>query len=193
MQERVATALGRALAAGLLLAASAAQAQTPPAAAPAAPAVAAPATPPVPDVGQPEPPAAQLEAAHKLVVASGMSRSFEPMVPQLVGQIVPLLTRTRPELKTNLQDVVAKLQPEFVKKSSEMIDIAAKIYARRMSQPELEQAAAFFNSDVGKKYVDIQPAMLDEVVVAMQTWTQSLSTYMMRRVHEEMKAKGQDF
>jgi uncharacterized protein len=184
MQFRVATPLGRALAAGFLLTAWSAQAQTPPA---------APAAPAVPDVGQPEPPAAQVAAARDLVIASGMSRSFEPMVPQLMGQIVPLLTRTRPELKTNLQDVVTKLQPEFLKKSDEMIDIAAKIYARRMTQPELEQAAAFFKSDVGKKYVTIQPALLDEVVLAMQTWTQSLSTFMMKRVHDEMKAKGQDF
>jgi uncharacterized protein len=185
MQDRVAKALGRGVAAGILLMASAAQAQTPPAAPAPAPAV--------PDVGQPDPPPAQLAAARQLVIASGMSRSFEPMVPQLVSQIVPLLTRTRPELKTNLQDAVEKLRPEFLKKSDDMVDIAAKIYARRLTQPELEQAAAFFNSDVGKKYVDMQPAMLDEVVVAMQTWTQSLSTYMMRRVHDEMKAKGQDF
>ena len=186
------TALIRSLAAGaLLFAAAQAQAQTAPAA-PATPA--APSTPgKVPDVGQPEVPLAQLAAARQLVIASGMSRSFEPMVPQLTQQIVPLLTRTRPELKDNLQVVIKQLEPEFAKKGEEMTDIAAKIYARRMSQDELEKAAAFFDSPVGKKYVEVQPAMLDEVVVAMQTWTQSLSSFMMQRVHDEMKAKGQDF
>lgn len=187
------TALIRGLAAGaLLFAAAGAQAQTAPAE-PATPA--APSTPggKVPDVGQPEPPAAQVAAARQLVIASGMARSFEPMVPQLTQQIVPLLTRTRPELKDNLQVVIKQLEPEFTKKGEEMTDIAAKIYARRMTQDELEKAAAFFESPVGKKYVEVQPAMLDEVVVAMQTWTQSLSSFMMQRVHDEMKAKGQDF
>lgn len=188
MQSAFAKAFGRGAAACLLLAAvTGAQAQT----TPAAPAVTA--APKVPDVGQPELPAAQIAAARQLVIASGMERSFEPMVPQLTQQIVPLLTRTRPELKDNLQAVLVKLQPDFAKKGEEMTDIAAKIYARHMSQAELEQAVAFFESPTGKKYVDVQPAMLDEVVVAMQTWTQSLSTYMMQRVHEEMKAKGQDF
>lgn len=190
MRSGLNTALVRGLAAGaLLFAAAGAQAQTAPA---ASPAPAAPAGK-VPDVGQPEPPAAQIAAARQLVIASGMSRSFEPMVPQLTQQIVPLLTRTRPELKDNLQATIKQLEPEFQKKGEEMTDIAAKIYARRMSQDELEKAAAFFESPVGKKYVEVQPAMLDEVVVAMQTWTQSLSTYMMQRVHDEMKAKGQDF
>ena len=153
----------------------------------------APAPATVPQVGQPEPPASKLAAAHDLVIESGMSRSFEPMVPQLMEQITPLLTRTRPELKDNLALVLKELQPEFLKKEDEMIDIAAHIYARRMSEQDLKDAAAFFASPVGKNYVAVQPGMLAELVVAMQSWTQSLSTFMMTRVHEEMKKKGQDF
>ena len=151
------------------------------------------APPAVPEVGQPQPPAAQFAAARDLVLASGIARSFEPMVPQLADQIMPMLTRTRPELKANLTAVLKQLQPEFAKKGAEMVDIAARIYARRMSEQELKDSAAFFNSPVGKKYVEVQPAMLDELVVAMQSFTQTLSTYMMNRVHAEMKAKGQDF
>ena len=147
-------------------------------------------TAPVPDLPQPEPPAATLAAARDVVIASGMARSFEPMVPDLMHQIVPLLTRTRPELVKDLTDVLTQLQPEFVKDGERMSDIAAHIYARRMSEDELKQTAAFFNTPAGKKYVDIQPAMLDELVVAMQSWTQELSTIMMHRVKEEMAKKG---
>ena len=147
----------------------------------------------VPEVGQPEPPASQVAAARDLVLSSGMARSFAPMVPQLADQIIPMLTRTRPELKANLTEVLTGLEPDFTKKGEEMIDIAAHIYARRMTEPELKTAAAFFSSDIGKKYVAVQPEMLDELVVAMQSWTQQLSTYMMQRVHDEMKKKGQDF
>ena len=158
----------------------------------ATPAAPAPAT--VPAVGQPEPSPSQIAAGRELVMASGMARSFAPMVPQLSGQIVPMLTRTRPELKQNLTEVMKQLDPEFnAKKGDEMITIAARIYARAMSEQELKDAAAFFASPVGKKYVDVQPGLLDQLVVAMQSWTQQLSTFMMQRVHEEMKKKGQDF
>ena len=47
--------------------------------------------------------------------------------------------------------MLAGLQPEFAKKTDEMIDIAAKIYARGMSEDELKATAAFFNSSAGKK------------------------------------------
>ena len=163
-------------------------------AAPALAQTAAPAAPAqIPSVPQPEPPAATMAAARDLVMASGMARSFAPMVPQLSDQIVPMLTRTRPELKQNLTAVLQELQPDFAKKGEEMIDIAARIYARQMSEQELRDAAAFFNSPVGKKYVNVQPGLLDQLVVAMQSWTQTLSNYMMTRIHEEMKKRGQDF
>lgn len=158
----------------------AAQDATPPATAPA----------PVPDLPQPQLPASALAAAHDVVVSSGMSRSFAPMVPDLMHQIVPLLTRTRPELTKDLSDVLKNLEPEFTKDGERMTDIAAQIYARRMSEDELKQTAAFFNSPIGKKYVDVQPAMLDELVVAMQSWTQELSNIMMTRVRQEMVKKG---
>lgn len=158
--------------------------------APASAQAAATSPAPIPDVGQPEPPAAQLAAARDVVVSSGMARSFAPMVPQLTEQIVPLFTKTRPELTKDLTTTLQELQPEFTKDGDQMIDIAAHIYARRMSEAELKDTAAFFNSPVGKKYVDVQPPMLDELVVAMQAWTQKLSSTMMTRVREEMIKKG---
>ena len=156
------------------------------------PAPAAPALP-IPPISQPEPSASQLAAARDVVIASGMSRSFTPMVPQLREQIVPMLTRTRPDLTKDLTEVLVQLGPEFDKKTDDMIDIAARIYSRRMSEEELKQTATFFNSPVGKKYVGAQPEMLDELVVSMQSWTQQLSNYMMTRVRQEVQKRGKDF
>lgn len=186
----------------LALSAAAAPAQTPPApgAAPPAPA-AVPSLPapvpslpaPVPALPQPEVPPEKLAVARQLIEASGMARSFNPMVPQLRAQIPMVITRTRPELSKDLTVVLAQLQPEFDAKSGEMLDIAARIYARRMSEDDLKASAAFFESPAGKNYVNAQPLMLDELVVSMQAWTQEVSTYMMKRVQQEMEKKGDKF
>lgn len=175
LKHRVRLAAGAALVGSLLALAGPAGAQQP---APAA-------TPPAP-----EPPASTLAAARDLVVSSGMARSFVPMVPDLLRQIVPTVTRTHPELSKDLNDVVSQLQPEFVKDGEQMVDIAARVYARHMSEDELKQTATFFRSAAGVKYVEAQPLMLDELVVAMQSWTQQLSNIMMSRVREEMTKKG---
>lgn len=177
----------------LLGAALPASAQTAPAPTPPANIPAPAAVSPVPPLPPPPVPPEKLALAREVVRASGMSRSFEPMVPQLAQQIPMVVTRTRPELAKSVYGVLAQLKPEFDKKGEEMLDIAAAIYARRLSEDELKTTAAFFDSPAGKRYVEAQPLMLDELVVAMQAWTQETSTYMMKRVQAEMEKKGEKF
>ena len=189
----------------LLLAAGApalAQTATPPAATPpAATTQAPPATPapvppaPVPNVPVPVPeiPPEKLAAARAVVISSGMSKSFDPMATQLEEQIPAVITRSRPDLAPDLNAVLTELKPEFDKKGEEMTDIAARIFARDMSEEDLKATAAFFETPAGKAYVKAQPIMLDELVVSMQSWTQDMSTYMMKRVQTEMEKRGKKF
>lgn len=162
------------------LAHTAAHAQKPaPAPAPAAPA--APVIKP-----------SHLAAARALVLASGMSRSFTVVVPQFMEQIGESLAQTRPELAQDLRTVLGNLQPEFERLPDEMIGLSAQIFAQRMSEADINAAVAFFTSAAGKDYVAAQPAVLSDIVAAMQGWQGKISTQMMSRVREEMKKKGHD-
>lgn len=135
---------------------------------------------------------AQLAAARELVIASGMSRSFGVVIPEFVNQIGASLTETRPELTEDLKKVFTELAPEFNKQADEMTDIAAQIFAKHMSEADLKASVVFFNSPPGKQYVAAQPAILTDIVAAMQGWQGKVSTTMMTRVREEMKKKGHD-
>ena len=133
-----------------------------------------------------------LAAARALVVACGMSRSFSIIIPQFVDQIGSSLTQTQPELRHDLNAVLTGLKPEFDKQVDEMVDIAAQIYVKQMSEEDLKTAVAFFESPAGKKYVETQRTFLTEVVTAMQGWQGKISTDMMTRVRAEMKKKGHE-
>jgi hypothetical protein len=154
---------------------------------------AAPNTPPAqtgPDTTAPSP--SHLAAARALVIACGMSRSFSIIIPQFMDQIASSLAQTRPEIAKDLKAVLTQLKPEFDRQADEMVDIAAQIYVKQLSEQELKAADAFFESPAGKKYVETQPAFLTEVVTAMQGWQGKVSTDMMTRVREEMKKKGHE-
>jgi uncharacterized protein len=138
------------------------------------------------------PSSSHLAAARALVIGCGMSRSFSLIVPQFMDQISSSLTQTRPELKSDLSTVLTELKPEFDKKADEMIDIAAQIYAKQMSEQDLKAAVAFFESPAGRQYVETQPAFLTEAVTAMQGWRAKVSTELMARVRAEMKKKGHE-
>ncbi|PZR87398.1 MAG: hypothetical protein DLM68_08570 [Hyphomicrobiales bacterium] len=121
-----------------------------------------------------------------------MSRSFSIVIPQFMDQIGSSLTQTRPEIRQDLNAVLTGLKPEFDKQADEMVDIAAQIYVKQMSEQDLKAAVAFFESQAGKKYVETQPAFLTEVVTAMQGWQGKISTDMMTRARAEMKKKGHE-
>jgi hypothetical protein len=152
-----------------------------------APAVAPP-RPPAPEVRGPD----EAALARTLVVATGISRSFALQIPQFMDQIGTHLARTRPELVADLNLVVSELKPEFTRQADEIVEIAAQIYAKHIPREDLQAAVTFFTSAAGRKYVEAQPAILTEVVTAMQGWQGKLSTDMMARVRAEMKKKGHE-
>ncbi|MFH6785983.1 MULTISPECIES: DUF2059 domain-containing protein [Methylobacterium] len=170
----------RALLAGLLAAtlASPALAQTKPAspAAPAAPQQAA-ITP------------SHLALAKEVMLSSGIARSFDSILPAF-GEQIKQAAVTRPELTKDLNEVLEKMQPELELQKQRIIDIASRIYANKLTEAELRDIATFFRSPSGKRYVETQPQVLDDMVQAMQTWTQEVSEYMMVRVRAEMGKRG---
>ena len=135
---------------------------------------------------------AQLVLARQIVLQSGMNRSFSPIVPQLMNQLWARLTTTRPEIMADLKVVLEGLQDEFTKQESQIVESSARIFAVRMSEAELRDVAAFFNTPSGKKYVEAQPVILDDIVAAIDAWRQGLSSSMLDRVRVEMKKKGHD-
>lgn len=62
-----------------------------------------------------------------------------------------------------------------------------------MTEQELKDTQAFFESPTGKKYLAVQPALLQELAISANVWRPKLATDMMGRLREEMKKKGYDF
>ena len=159
-----------------------------PAAAQAPPPVAAATEPAAP----PEPSAEHIEMARQLIIASGISRSFQIIIPELMDQIGVTLTQARPALTPDLVTTLGALRPEFDKQADEMIDLSARIYAHLLSEQDVRTILDFFKSEAGNKYVNAQPLFLNELVAGIQAWQQKISVNMMTRVRQEMKKKGHD-
>ena len=163
-------------------------APSPPMTAPAA--LKPPPLPVPPDAANPTP--AHIAKARKLILATGISRSFQIIIPEFMEQIGNSLTQSRPDLVGDMNLVLQQLRPEFDRQSDEMIDQSARIYATLLSEKDIDTINAFFDSDAGKKYVGAQPLFLNQLVSGMQAWQQKISITMMSRVREEMKKKGHD-
>ena len=62
-----------------------------------------------------------------------------------------------------------------------------------MTEPELKQVAAFYESPTGQKFVQNEPSFVAELQISGRNWRQKLSNDLLTRVREELKKKGVDF
>jgi len=137
--------------------------------------------------GQPSP--AHLALAREVAVGSGMTRSFDAMTEPLLAQLQQMNV-TRPEIKKDLDQVVATIRPEVEQQKQKMVETAAAAFASRLSEAELRDIVAFYKSPAGVKYVQTQPVILDDIVKGIATWTQNVSEYIMIRARAEMIKRG---
>ena len=157
---------------------------TPPAAsAPATPAAAASATPS---------PAAVADA-DKILSDIGLKQSIALVVPGMMTELETNVTRTRPEIRDSLRATLKAIQPEFDQTAKQTYTEAATLLASQMSEKEITEVAAFFESPVGKKYVQVTPIFLQKLSDVTGAWREKLSTDILVRAREEMKKKGVDF
>jgi hypothetical protein len=158
---------------------------TPPAtpAAPAAPATTAPAAPS---------PAA-ITAADKILNTIGLKQSIAIVVPGMMQELETNVTRTRPEIRDSLRATLKTIQPEFDQTARQIYIQAESTLASLMSEQEITEVAAFFESPAGKKYRDITPTFIQNISDVTGAWREKLSTDILERARAEMKKKGVDF
>jgi hypothetical protein len=171
--------------AALSLSARAADTTPPAAPAPGAPAATSSAP------GAPSP--AAVAAADKILNTIGLKQSIAIVVPGMMQELETNLTRTRPEIKDSLRVTLKAIQPEFDQTARQTYSEAATLLASQMSEQDITQVAAFFDSPAGKKYVEVTPIFLQKLSDVTGAWREKLSTDILERARAEMKKKGIEF
>jgi uncharacterized protein len=169
------------LCAALSMSAQAADTMPPAATTPAAPAATAAPSP------------AAIAAADTILNTIGLKQSIAIVVPGMMQELETNVTRTRPEIRDSLRATLKTIQPEFDQTARQTYIQAEGLLAAQMSEQEITQVAAFFNSPAGKKYVQVTPVFLQNLGDVTGAWREKLSTDILERARAEMKKKGVDF
>jgi hypothetical protein len=184
MPARAGIAKGLALLVFGALCVSARAAETAPPAAPA---------PAAPSAAAPAPSPAAIAAADKILGDIGLKQSIAIVVPGMMAELETNVTRTRPEIRDSLRATLKAIQPEFDQTAKQTYNEAASLLASQMSEKDITDVAAFFESPAGKKYVAVTPVFLQNLSDVTGAWREKLSTDILERARQEMKKKGVDF
>jgi hypothetical protein len=159
------------------------------------PARAADTTPPaVPAATAPAAPTpAAIAAADTILGTIGLKQSIAIVVPGMMQELETNVTRTRPEIRDSLRATLKAIQPEFDQTARQTYIQAESLLASLMSEQDITQVAAFFDSPAGKKYVEVTPVFLQNLSDVTGNWREKLSTDILERARAEMKKKGVEF
>jgi hypothetical protein len=139
----------------------------------------------------PLPPTSHLLAARDVVIISGLSGTFANIYNDFIVNMRQNLV-TRPEVTKDLEATFTALKPEADKRVEDMVAAASVVFARGMTEAELKEVSAFFNSPVGRKYNQSRPQMINEVYQQLQPWTYRTSDFFYQFTRAEMKKRGHD-
>lgn len=139
---------------------------------------------------QPKPSAATLATAKQLVVATGATAVFNPLIAGVVEQAKLLLLQQDPGLAKDLEPIAAQLRTELAPRFSELSDEVAGLYATNFTNDELKAILAFYDSPVGKKMLNRQPQVIDTSMRFAQDWANKLSDEVVAKMRDELKKRG---
>ncbi len=167
-------------------------AQAPPSMTMPPPGTARPVAPPAAPA-QPAAPAfapSHLQAARDFLTVSGVNGNFDGILPEFYTRMQQQFGTTRPELNKPLDEVIVGLKPEADQLIKAMTDRAAEFTAARLSEADLKEVVAFFNSPVGKRYQEGRPLAMNDIFNALQPWSIATSDFLFKRTTEEMAKRG---
>lgn len=144
----------------------------------------------VPALAQQAPTPEHLKAAREVVISSGLSQSFESIYAEFVAGVRQNIGATRPELKKDMDEVLTALKAEADLRRDEIVDSSARIFASKMTEADLKEVAAFFNSAVGQRYNSYRPQVIDEIFALLQPWSTATSNRLYDLFQAEMRKRG---
>lgn len=115
-----------------------------------------------------------------LFIVSGSETNFKVTIKQMFTMLK--------QQKTNIPDSVwNEFENEFVKASiDELVDMLYPIYKKHMTENDLTKTIEFFETPIGKKYVEKTPFILQESMQVGQQWGAKIA----KKIELRLKEKG---
>jgi len=136
---------------------------------------------------------AHMAAAREAATNSPLAKEFDQVLPMLAQRVQDRLIRMRPDLHSQITDVVQKTALDLAVRRVDLDNAAALVWARTFTQEELEAIAAFYTSPAGKKFQEVSGPLGQNTVQAVQNWSNRVGEELLDKSREELKKEGVEF
>jgi uncharacterized protein len=129
-----------------------------------------------------------MSLALELVRVSGISRTFDELLPNIADQAKNAFIRANPQMQLGIIELVDQTALTLVSRRKELDENLAKVWASGFTPEELQELVDFYTSDTGKKYATSYAQLLGVQMAAAQSWARSVSDELTDKVSNELRA-----
>jgi len=137
-----------------------------------------------------QPSATAIATAKEVVIITGATTLFNPLITGVVEQAKLLFLQQNPALAKDLNEISAKLRSDLAPRFEELVNNVAKNYATSFTEQELKDILAFYKTPAGRKLISDQPKVVDASLKFAQNWANTLSEQVIGKMRDELKKKG---
>ncbi len=129
-----------------------------------------------------------LKAARAAVAAIHATDPFDNILPQAAAALESQLIQKNPDMQELIGKTINEKALALASRRADLEKEAALAYAKVFSEKELNDIAAFYSSDSGKKLLDSGPNVTRELVKAADIWQNGLARDLAQQVGETLAA-----
>jgi uncharacterized protein len=137
----------------------------------------------------PSPPAENIAAARELIQVTRATDQFKALLPIILQSLKPAFVQGRPEMEKDFDAILPAINQVAARRVDELAEALAVIYASNFSVAEIHDIAAFYRSSTGQKFLEQQPVIARESMVAGQQWARTLSSELREAISEELRKR----
>ncbi|MDR7220418.1 DUF2059 domain-containing protein [Aminobacter aminovorans] len=129
-----------------------------------------------------------LKAAHAAISAIHATDSFDSILPQAAAALKQQLIQQNPDMQEVITQTVDEKTLALAARRADLEKESALAYAKAFSEQNLNDIAAFYNSEAGKKLIESGPIASRELVKAAEIWQNGIARDLAEQVGEKLKA-----
>ena len=132
----------------------------------------------------------------RLIEMTGVLKIAQQFSNVMSEQITQAIKNARPDIPPEMFDIVRdevnQLVAESLYDKNGFVELTIPIYHKYLTHNDIKGLISFYQTDLGKKVIEVMPALTQECMVAGQYWGQALGPVIEQRVIERFKERGID-
>lgn len=127
----------------------------------------------------------------RLLEITGTVALAKQMAAVSAAQIVDVVRKVRPDIPQRALDVIpAEVQYVFEANMDSFVEAVIPVYHKHYTGKEIKELLRFYSTDLGRKTIQVMPALMNDSMRVGQQWGESLGPAIEQRINARLKDEG---